>query len=115
MSDQDAWTSDDGLRFTPAGGQWVVEVVRELPQRLGDPVSVELPDANQFIKAGDVLLAIELSKARVEFSAPRDLTVCESRHDSQFASDIAMKPESWYLAIEFQSPKITPNDSTVTE
>jgi glycine cleavage system H lipoate-binding protein len=106
MSEENAWRSDDGLLFTPEGKRWIVDVVRELPQRLGEPVSVELPEANQFIKAGDVLLAIELSKARVEFSAPHDLLVCESRHDLRSGSDTAVAPEAWHLVIEFQSPKI---------
>ncbi len=100
MPDQDDWTSEDGLRFLREGTRWRVEIARELPKRLGDPVSVELPDEGAVIEAGQVLVGIELSKARVEFSAPERLTVWESRHDSHPATTDDAFRGGWHLVIE---------------
>lgn len=76
----DSWTSDDGLSFTRVAAGWQVDVVREIPARLGEPCSVELPHTGTTIEQGETLLAIELSKARVEFAAPALVRVCESRN-----------------------------------
>lgn len=76
----DTWTSDDGLAFTRVVSGWQVDVVREIPARLGEPCGVELPHTGAIIEEGAMLMAIELSKARVEFSAPARVTVCESRN-----------------------------------
>ena len=97
----DHWTSEDGLAFRRTEGGWAVSVARELPKRLGDPVAVELPQIGARIAAGATLLAIELSKARVEFSAPADLTVCESRNAARAGNAAGGALGAWSLEISF--------------
>ena len=97
----DHWTSEDGLAFQRTERGWSVSVARELPKRLGDPIAVELPQIGAQIGVGATLLAIELSKARVEFSAPADLTVCESRNAARAGNPARSALGAWSLEISF--------------
>ncbi|MFK7944431.1 MAG: hypothetical protein AB8B85_16160 [Paracoccaceae bacterium] len=99
MNWPDTWTSDDGLAFTRIETGWKVVIVRDLPQRLGEPCSVDLPREGSHIVAGDTLLAIELSKARVEFAAPAALVVCESRNRSGSSGATMPSEIAWSLVI----------------
>lgn len=103
MNWPDTWQSEDGLAFVRDGDAWRVDVVRALPQRLGEPVAVELPMPGAQLAQGDVLLALELSKARVEFIAPDALEVCEARNLSPSSADAASGEIAWLLVIRPRS------------
>lgn len=95
----DHWTSEDGLSFTRVDKGWAVAVIRDIPARLGDPCSVELPSQGALLSPPDVLMAIELSKARIEFGTPTLIRVCEARNQS--GPMLATNPLklSWSLVI----------------
>ena len=97
----DHWISADGLAFQRSDRGWSVSIARELPKRLGDPIAVELPQKGAQVRAGATLLAIELSKARVEFAAPEDLTVCESRNAAMAGKPARGELGTWSLEISF--------------
>lgn len=103
MNWPDAWQSSDGLAFVRDGVGWRVDIVRTLPQRLGEPVGVELPLEGKLIGEGDTLLAIELSKARVEFAAPAAIEVCESRNLSDRVAESGSGGVAWLLVIRPRS------------
>lgn len=103
MNWPDTWQSDDGLAFVRDGEGWRVDIVRTLPQRLGEPVGVELPREGMIVEEGQSLLAIELSKARVEFAAPATIEVCESRNLSGQVADSGSGGVAWLLVIRPRS------------
>ena len=103
MAWPDTWQSEDGLAFVHDGDGWRVDVVRSLPQRLGEPVSVELPPVGAELSEGDMLLALELAKARIEFAAPAALRVCESRNLSHNVTGSNPGEIAWLLVIEPRS------------
>lgn len=99
MTWPDQWTSDDGLGFTKVEAGWRVDITRELPARLGEPCGVELPAQGSVVEAGAILLAIELSKARVEFAAPERVEVWEARNLSGISVASEHRPVVWSLVI----------------
>lgn len=103
MPGDTAWISDDGLRFEPDGDRWQVSIAREFPMRLGEPEGIELPGEGARVAAGEMLLAIELSKARVEFTAPRALVVCMSHAPARAGGSGTAFADLWTLVIEFEA------------
>lgn len=99
MAWPDNWTTEDGLVLNRVDVGWKVDVVRELPARLGEPCSVELPRKGAQVKEGATLMAIELSKARVEFAAPAELIVCEAHVLADKITTGATQETAWLLVI----------------
>lgn len=114
---QDPCETPDGLRLVPHPDGWQVEIAKTFPQRLGAPESVDLPRVGARLDEGDVLIAIELAKARVEFPAPFPLVVCHSdtgrakKHSVTFDAD-AYGAE-WHLVITRQHTILIDSDSSM--
>lgn len=112
-------TTPEGLLLTPhpedGPEAWRVEIVRELPQRLGTAQSVDIPRVGAVVAEGEMLVAIELSKARVEFPAPFLLVVSRSDAKRRVTFDADSGEALWHLIIHKQATNLPVDDSSDKE
>ena len=111
MTMPEHWSTEDGLELTREGAFWRVRVARDLPERLGKPEMIELPTPGASIAEGDVLLAVELAKARVEFRAPSSLTIAEVAPCDPESFMSGVTSAHWILLVKMRDNQLGENDS----
>ena len=89
------------------GDRVVIGITDFAQQELGDIVYVELPQAGQEVKAGDVLGTIESVKAVSEIFAPLGGKVVESNASLDATPETVNSDphgEGWYCKLELADP-----------
>ena len=107
----DEWETGDGLAFARNGAFWRISIAKELPERLGPFEEIEAAKPGKIVPKGEILLAVELTKARIEFVAPETLQVIESQVDKFTNLNGSTLPQGWILTVKLRDNVFWKNDS----